>query len=407
MVRHLRAQLAELGPVQAILVGGDVAYKGAADEYKFAKKWLADLASDCGCDEDRMFVVPGNHDVDRVAISKHMPTCNVHHAIASANPDARERTLRAQLSDKQTGSALFLGHTAYNEFAAPMNCQIYPERLFWKQDIPLREDVQLRIHGLTSTLLSGKDGADDPKNLLYLSPLQTALDPVPDVVNMVMCHHPFDWLVDSDEVEDALNRRATFQLFGHKHRQRVHREADFVRWGAGAVNPSRGERQYEPGYNLITINVVGVGADRKLSVETRQFTYQSVPEGFHPIRTSQGEDVFYHEIPFPVDVAKSFKTPQPMPVPSAGSPDSETPLAVSSNADVEAAMGDVSTRNIVARFWDLDGSQRRELTLSLDLISKDEVSLPEPERYGKALIRAKERGLLDRLAQEISKLENQ
>jgi len=53
-----------------------------------------------------------------------------------------------------------------------MNCQIYPERPFWKQAIELTSGVELRIHGLTSTLLSGQNGEDDVRGSLYLSPLQ-------------------------------------------------------------------------------------------------------------------------------------------------------------------------------------------------------------------------------------------
>jgi len=213
---------------------------------------------------------------------------------------------------------------------------------------------------------------------------------------MVMCHHPCDWLIDGDDVENALDRRATFQLFGHKHKQKVQREADYVRWGAGAVNPSRSEKQYEPGYNLVRIDLTGTRSDRRLSIETHQFTYQSNPEGFRPILTSSGEDVFRHTIPFPEDIVASTGITS-----TNGSP---TPPSDAS-ADAEAAMGAEINRNIVSRFWDLDSSDRRKVALELELISKDEVSLPEPERYGKALIRAKERDLLGRLAEMISEKE--
>ena len=76
-------------------------------------------------------------------------------------------------------------------------------------------------------------------------------------------------------------------------------------------------------------------------------------------------------------------------------------------ADAEAAMGDEETRNIIARFWDLAGSDRRELVLELGLISPEEIALSEPERYGKALIRAKERGLIEELANRIAEREAQ
>ncbi|WP_338821398.1 metallophosphoesterase [Bradyrhizobium septentrionale] len=398
--RHLATQVARLGNVDAILVGGDVAFKGDPLEYGVAKTWLLKLAKDSGCHAERILVIPGNHDVDRNAISKAMSTRNAQRAIAEEK-DWRESALTSQLGDHQTGEALLHGHAAYNDFAAPMHCQIWPSRIYWKQDLDLSPTVKLRIHGLTSTILSGRDGKDDVRPSLYVSPLQTALDPVPNVVNMVMCHHPFDWLIDGDDVEDALNRRATFQIFGHKHRQRVHHDTDFVRWGAGAVNPSRNERQYEPGYNLVKIEVLGAGKDRKLSIETHQFTYQSNPEAFRPIRTSSDEDVFRHTIAFPEDTIPAFGVP----IASNGGVGDPPAPAISGATDAEAAMGSEASRNIVSRFWDLASSDRRRIALDLGLISTEEVSLPEPERYGKALIRAKERDLLDRLAELVTERE--
>jgi predicted phosphodiesterase len=394
--RHLAAQIPKLGKVDAILIGGDVAFAGDPREYEEARRWFAKLWTVSGCEKGPMLVVPGNHDINRISVERAMSTRNVHKAIAEEKAEWREGTLRAQLADPQTAAALLHGHAAYNDFAAPMQCQVYPGKIYWKQDLDLTPEVKLRIHGLTSTLLSGRDGKDDPRPSLYVSPLQTALDPVPDVVNMVMCHHPFDWLIDGDDVENALDRRATFQLFGHKHKQRVQREADFVRWGAGAVNPSRSEKQYEPGYNLVRIDLTGTGSTRRLSIETHQFTYQSNPEGFRPILTSSGEDVFRHTIPFPEDVLAPT---------GIASPDIPLGPPIDGSADAEAAMGTEINRNIVSRFWDLDSSDRRKIALELGLIGREEVTLPEPERYGKALIRAKERDLLDRLAEMISERE--
>ena len=98
-----------------------------------------------------------------------------------------------------------------------------PDRLYWKQDLLLQGDVRLIIHGLTSTLLSGADGHDDNRTSLYLSPLQTVLDPLDDVVNLVLCHHPPDWFSDNDAVDEAFCARAAIQMLGHKHRQRIKR----------------------------------------------------------------------------------------------------------------------------------------------------------------------------------------
>lgn len=75
------------------------------------------------------------------------------------------------------------------------------------------------------------------------------------------------------------------------------------------------------------------------------------------------------------------------------------------DSDAEAAMGNASTRNLVFRFWNLTNSQRREITLRLGLISENELRVPEPERYGRALIRAGEQGKIDELAREIAQKE--
>jgi GTPase-associated adaptor domain len=74
--------------------------------------------------------------------------------------------------------------------------------------------------------------------------------------------------------------------------------------------------------------------------------------------------------------------------------------------DVEAVMGEQSTRKLVLRFWQLPMDARRKIALKLELIDETEIALPEPERYGRALGRAGERGLLQKLAEEVEKWTN-
>jgi hypothetical protein len=311
--------------------------------------------------------------------------------------DDRLWMLRKQLNHNDTGQALFHGHVAYNEFAKKMSCQVYPGHLYWKQERELGPGVMLRVHGLTSTLLSGRNGADDDRGSLYLSPLQT-IDPSPNVVNLTICHHPPDWLIDGDDVEDMLNERAMFQVFGHKHRQRIHEGATYVRWSAGAVNPSHAEKQFEPSYNIIELNVVGTGAERRIDVASHLYKYQPQPEGFQPIRKHDGQDVFRHSIPFPTEVTTGIGSSGIIEPVMTETIKIEATISAP-DTDAEASMGDAKTRHLVDRFWDLDASDRREIALELGLISDGEIDLPEPQRYGVALIRASERDLLDRLEQ--------
>lgn len=396
MIQDVRQRVQVIGPVGAMLIGGDVAFKGHPAEYEVAKAWIHDLADACGCHLERIFVIPGNHDVDRGAITRSAAVRNAQAAIITAQPNRREREFRTQFMDFETGRALLKPLEAYNEFAKYFSCQIYaPDHLYWKQDLPLEDGVQLRVYGLTSVLLSGAGGRDDTRESLYLSPLQTGLDPVDDVVNLVMCHHPPDWFSDQDDVDEKIANRAMIHLFGHKHRQRVVKDDGYIRFSAGAVNPDRGEAGWQPAYNLIDIRVTGEGSHRALEVEAHLLQWQVNPERYRPVQTAQGAPVFRHCIAIPGHIRA--------PIVAAIAPASvaAAPL-VPAEIDVEAAMSDEGTRNLVFRFWNLSSSQRRDLALKLALIERDELMLPEPERYGRALLRAGERGVLDKVAHEVA-----
>lgn len=414
MMRDLTEQVQKQGKVGAILIGGDVAFKAAPDEYQTARAWIQQLAQISGCPKERIFVVPGNHDVDRGAIKGSVQIQNVQHAIASTVLGNREWKLKQQLRDAITGPLLLESHSAYNDFAAPFGCQIWPAKPFWHQDIDLEKGVALRLYGLTSTLLSGREGNNDNERDLYLSPLQTVLDPAPNTLNLVLCHHPIDWLDDGDAVDDALTTRAHFQLFGHKHRQRLVMDSSYVRFAAAAVNPSRDEKPYDPGYNLIRLEVMGTGANRRVKVEVRQRRMQDNPERFISIQTNQGSDVFTSTISVPEEAGIPTFGSVPVAATSAGATVDATPAVDQAQGDLsgtqvvqdaEATMGEEDTRDLLYRFWSLTSSQRRDIAATLGLLKEGDMKLPEPERYGRALILAAELKIIDKVAAEVAKLE--
>ncbi|MBE0548357.1 MAG: metallophosphoesterase [Rubrivivax sp.] len=407
LILDARQMVLGLESVGAILVTGDIAFKGAADEYQSAAVWVDELASEVGCRPECVWVVPGNHDVDRTLIQKSLATRNAQDAIVSARVDRRERTLRDQISDPETGRALVAPLAAYNEFATKYGCQVYlPEQLLWTKDLDFGHGAKLRITGLTSTLLSGRSG-DDHKGSLYLSPLQTVLDPCDDVVHLVMSHHPPDWLMDHEDVDENLYDRAALHLFGHKHRLRATLERQYARFSAGAVNPERGEAGWQPGYNLIDLKLTGDGAGRRLSIEAHIRQWQSNPGMFRAQQTTEGESVFKHSLAF----AGAQRTSQPKELvkvaddPPGQGAAAAAPAAEPNSRSVEGAMGEATTRNLVYRFWKLKASDRREIALALKLITQDEIAVPEPARYGRALRRAGERGQLEELAREVEKRE--
>lgn len=398
MIQDARTRSKVLGNIDAIFVGGDIAFAGKTEEYASALVWLHELADACGCKRARIYVIPGNHDIDRNLISSDISVQNAQQAVIGAVD--KEWALNRQLMHAETGPALLRPLAAYNEFAAPFSCAVFaPERVFWHADLPF-DGVTLRVYGLNSTLLSGArspNGENDIERDLYLGAQQTVLDPVDNVVNLVMCHHPPDWLFDGDRVADDINGRGAIHLFGHKHRQRIVRDPRYVTFFAGAVNPDRQERDWKPGYNIIELSIETSDIGQlQLSVAAHLLEWQSSPEGFRPI-IDDDCDIHHAKVRL-----RNINPEAPQKVAS----DCVVTIDVAVLSDgTETAMADERTRSIVLRFWNLDMSDRREISRTLKLIEPGENTLPPAERFGRALIRAGERGMLESLSNEIEKRE--
>lgn len=399
MMHDIDAQVRERGPVSAILVGGDIAFKASPREYECAREWLLELAEVTKCEPSRIFVVPGNHDIDR-SITSQQHVVNVQAGIANA-PN-REHALRRSLDDETSRKSLFAPLAAYNAFAAQFDCQLYwPDRLYWVHDLPLEHGVYLRIHGLNSTLLSGPSGADDVSGRLYISPLQTVLETANDVVNVVFAHHPPEWCEDCDDLTDAIESRASLHIFGHRHRQRVHQALKFARLSAGAVNPDRHEYGFEPGYNLLDVSVEMRDSLKQLVLKAYARRWQE-PNMFVPRFAEPGQEFYEQRIP----VRSSGVRNSNLSLPKEAVGDDEPVAPVIDGFEVELEMSEKSARVYIFRFWQLRTSQRKEICELLGVYDPEDVVLPEPERFSRALERIGSQNLIDRLGEEIARQEN-
>lgn len=401
----------ESGPIDAILVGGDIAFKADPAEFKVARAWLLELARQCGCPPEGIYVVPGNHDVDRGVCARSLTISLAQDAIANASDVERESMMKRQLADDSLGPALFKPLAAYNDFAAGFDCSVFPAQPFWTDEVQLGGGVRLRLFGLTSTLLSGLGGRDNTAGRLYLGRLQTVLNPERDVVNLVLCHHPPSWFSDRDDTDDNVNDRAQLQFFGHEHRQRCTPTPTYMRFQAGAVNPDAHEPEWKPGYNLLDISVQGEGLERTLVVRANVRQFQKAPEMFIPLRQSRMQEVWTNNISLPhlPPLAAMTATVDPV-APYFATPVAEAAQAVAINAasvkhKPEVTMQGPSTRNLIYRFWELSIAERREIMWKLGLIEPADLQAPEPELYKKAFKQAGIRGLLVTLASEIERVE--
>jgi predicted phosphodiesterase len=239
----------ELGGATGVLVTGDIAFSGQRAEYDRAAPWLLEFCRAIGCPDESVWVVPGNHDVDR-KIANSKVTKTFHESIRSKRGPALDKELREILSDAQSAGALLAPLAEYHSFAARFECSVSAEKPFWERDLPLPCGTIIRLRGLCSAFVSNKD---DDKSNLVLGTAQVSIQRTDGVEYLTLCHHPPDWLNDQDVVVNHLESKVRIQLFGHKHSQRVQRINETLRVTAGAMHPERDGGDWEPIYNIIEI----------------------------------------------------------------------------------------------------------------------------------------------------------
>lgn len=254
-------------PVAGVLVCGDIAHSGQQNEYDIAAKSLKELCSTINCRDESVFLVPGNHDVDRGIIRRSAILTEHRNGLRLAKENAAEK-LQTLLQDSLAEEIFYKPLQAYNLFASRYGCQVSAKKPFWDKDLPLNDGSTLRLRGLTSVLASdGNDNREAGK--LVLGSFQTQCLREDGVAWLTLCHHPPDWLFDQDDVEDALGAQTQVQLFGHKHKQRLHltetRLNKYLRLGSGALHPER-DGTWEPRYNILSLAVEGTGGARRLVV---------------------------------------------------------------------------------------------------------------------------------------------
>ena len=85
LLNDLRNLRRECNNADAVLITGDTAFSGKKNEYAEAKKWIAATLEASGCFSGRVFVIPGNHDIDRGRISR---TVDLYHkTIRACHPE--------------------------------------------------------------------------------------------------------------------------------------------------------------------------------------------------------------------------------------------------------------------------------------------------------------------------------
>jgi 3',5'-cyclic AMP phosphodiesterase CpdA len=226
--------------VDAIFVTGDIAFSGAgrsAREYEDARAWLLEAGTAAGVNPARIFLVPGNHDVNRNADSENKSTGRLLKSLRSRGTP--EASLDDALRDTDDCKLLASRMEGYLDLAKHFGPWVGrdplpspPERLYWVHEIDGREGLRVRVLGLNTALLSRDD--EDPGQLrLGKEQLARALagDRAPNELILALSHHPLrrGWLGDEGNADAWIRNNAHVHLSGHVHEA----ESEDARSGAG------------------------------------------------------------------------------------------------------------------------------------------------------------------------------
>jgi len=236
-----------------VIVSGDIASASCPEEYELARQFLDGLANTTCLAKNRLFLVPGNHDVDRIAIS---PLA----AGAIAILNSRDTVNRLLDSDADCALVFQRFHNYehfVNEYLDYDSPYADSARCFYVKKIQVAGQ-RVAILGLNSAWLSA---SDEDRNRLLLGERQVraALDETEDAdLRLAVLHHPFDWLQDFDrkDVEPILCSGCDFVLHGHMHQIGLLRastpDAEAMIIAAGACYETR---QYPNSYSFVHLNL--------------------------------------------------------------------------------------------------------------------------------------------------------
>jgi predicted phosphodiesterase len=395
LVRDVAERCKVLGPPDAIILSGDIAFAGHPDEFTFATNWLCDLCQACGGTLESVFVCPGNHDVVREQADRNLVQL-IHNSIKTAVSPTAE--IFKQLRDPDARRLLYEGLDNYNAFALQFFCDLLPpERTRAKRDLVLNDGSILRLWGLNTAFVSS---SHDEERALFVDGASFQIPRMNGVVNLVAAHHHLNWIRQSQaqELEDHLNDVAPVQIFGHVHTNRIQREVEYMRLTASAANPDRTEAHWEPGYNLLELNVEGGGNARHLNLRAHVRVWQTAPGGFQS-KKNRDSDVWEHSIKLEAWTPVATGT-----VVSGGTPTTDGVTGVSDGVfgtlpQEGSAMNKL--RDLGLRFYRLSFSRKSEIAGRLGLLEEEDMKQPDYERFRRVFERAHQRGMLDVLANAV------
>lgn len=238
--RNLDAFQAE-GPIDLVCFTGDLAWSGSAEQYALLTGFLDALLSRLSLTRDRLFLVPGNHDVHRKTAEQAWKTLRETMGPAESEgfsrwmaggkaPRGLDLALRDEVLLRQSAYRAWLRDTLKRADLLPENSP--HGRLGYRARAPLGLPFDVHVIGLDSSWLAGDDSDSRKLWLTEDQVMQLVSDERGNQLTgfrLALVHHPLTDLADGEDCRRRLADRVDLLLRGHLH------EAEPETW----ADPSR------------------------------------------------------------------------------------------------------------------------------------------------------------------------
>ena len=376
--------------INGILVCGDIAFSGQETEYKAAMLFLKQLCEVLKLEQSQVFCVPGNHDVDQ-SITRASSSVKALQDKLELAPNSAEfdDTLSRFFRNSQDLNILYSPIRCYNEkFAFQYGCSLEPDKPAWSQEIGFDGNYKLCIVGLNSTIISNHedhrvDGGEKPMRIAeFQIPSRKE-----NTIFLSLCHHPPEcWNDPEKKLISKINNRISVQLYGHKHEQAIELSEHALLIKSGATHPSRFEEGWIPRYNWICLKIDKANSHDVLSVRIYPRVLDKTSSRFvsDPL-TQDGKEYIEYSLPLSASINLQCDTPQ------EEMPESNV-LSVSS-----------WERRFIYDFINLPYFCRRNILQKLCLEKPEDEGKRDTELLDKIIRRAKEKGCVPKLMEEVKK----
>ncbi len=382
------------GPIDAVVVTGDIAFAGKKADYVVAQNWLKELCEKVGCEVKNVWVVPGNHDVDRDEVAQFVRMAQ--DSIQTAECEDIDNKIYDIAIDPAGEELLRRPMAEYFHFAAIFGCAPKQSEIAWQSNLELGEEYILRFVGINSAIVSNNSDHETDRKLV-VGRAQLKLPRKRGVLYLTLCHHPLEWLRDAESVDEILRNRVSLQLFGHVHRHGIQQDGRTLVVQAGALHPDRHESHRYPSYNVLSLEINTDSSEHRLAVTAYPRVWSNDKQHFqaNPVTGESAVQVFSLPIDDKLSLAQSSTQTEEVNVQAEDIFDSSE-----GDIDMSYGMNDPS-KQLVYAFLTLPYPTQLRIANNLELLSDSDSGLASNALFEQIVVRAKENGVIADLWEQV------